>query len=205
MTLFISNKNQELLWNIINKHEDIKKLEHEFKSNWFKQTIGIYYEKYLNSYLTIKDIPIINKEFIIHIKNDLKFIKEYNKKKEEEYKIYIQEIEAQEKYINEQKEKQNKENFLKSYNTENKEDDVSRNFHERQTEYTNLLTPKPPDEVNFSEAKEEEPITDMETLLKKQQEEREYMDKESNSMYEKYVTDNKLLEKEKEIEVIHPS
>ena len=45
----------------------------------------------------------------------------------------------------------------------------------------------------------------METLLKKQQEEREYMDKESNSMYEKYVTDNKLLEKEKEIEVIHPS
>ena len=205
MTLFISDKNQQLLWGIINNNEDIKNLDLEFKTDWFKQTIGIYYEKYVNTYLTTKNIIDINKEFILHIKNDLKFIKEYNEKKQKEYEVYIQEIQAQEKYIQEQNQKHEKESFLKSYNTEDKEDDVSRNFHERQTEYTNLLTPKPPDEVNFSEAKEEEPITDMETLLKKQQEEREHMDKESNSMYEKYVTDNKLLENKEEIEVIQPS
>lgn len=205
MTLFISDKNQQLLWSIINNNEDIKNLDSEFKTNWFKQTIAVYYEKYINSYLTTKNILNINKEFILHIKNDLKFIKEYNEKKQKENELYIQEMEAQQKYIQEQNEKHEKESFLKSYNSESKEDDVSRNFHERQTEYTNLLTPKPPDEVNFSETKEEEPITDMETLLKKQQEEREIMDKESNSMYEKYVTDNKLLDNKKEMEVINPS
>lgn len=205
MTLFISDKNQQLLWSILNKNEDIKNLDTEFKSNWFKQTVGIYYEKYINTYLTTKNIVNINKEFIIHIKNDLKFIKEYNNKKEEENKIYIQEIESQQKYINEQQEKQNKEDFLKSYNTDKKDDDVSRNFHERQTEYTNLLTPKPPDDVDFSEKKDEDPITDISALLEKQQKERENMDKESNSMYEKYVTDNKLLNDKEELEVIEPS
>lgn len=208
MTLFISEKNQQLLWNIINNNQDIKNLDLEFKSNWFKQTISIYYEKYINTYLTTKNIIDINKEFILHIKNDIKFIKEYNSKKDEENKKYIQEIEEQEKYKNQQKEKQEKESYLNSYNSETKEDgDISRNFHERQTEYTNLLTPKPPDDVDFSETKDDEPITNIDELLKKQQEEREYMDKISNSMYEKYVTDNKLLDKKEddELEVIDPS
>jgi hypothetical protein len=202
MTLFISNENQEILWNIFNSNKYISNMDIDFKSNWFKQTVSIYYEKYNNVYIKPKDIININKEFILHIKNDLKFINEYNKKKEEEEKLLKQEYEKQNKFLKEQQDKISNENFLKSQTLQPKPDDVNRNFQERQTEYSNLLTPKPPEDVDFAEKDEQDVITDMESLLKKQQEDRENMDKESNSMYEKYISDNDL---KKDIEVIEPS
>jgi len=202
MTLFISNENQELLWNIFNSNNYISNMDIDFKSNWFKQTVSIYYEKYNNVYIKPKDIININKEFILHIKNDLKFINDYNKKKEEEEKKLKEEHEKQNKFLKEQQDKISNENFLKSQTLQPKPDDVNRNFQERQTEYSNLLTPKPPEDVDFTEKDEQDIITDMESLLKKQQEERENMDKESNSMYEKYISDNDL---KKDIEVIEPS
>ena len=202
MTLFISNENQEILWNIFNSNKYISNMDIDFKSNWFKQTVSIYYEKYNNVYIKPKDIININKEFILHIKNDLKFINEYNKKKEEEEKLLKQEYEKQNKFLKEQQDKISNENFLKSQTLQPKPDDVNRNFQERQTEYSNLLTPKPPEDVDFAEKDEQDVITDMESLLKKQQEDRENMDKESNSMYEKYISDNDL---KKDIEVIVPS
>lgn len=202
MTLFISNENQELLWNIFNSNKYISNMDIDFKSNWFKQTVAIYYEKYNNVYIKPKDVIKINKEFILHIKQDLKFINEYNKKKEEEEKLLKQEYEKQNKFLREQQDKISNENFLKSQSLEPKPDDVNRNFQERQTEYSNLLTPKPPKDVDFTEKDEQDVITDMESLLKKQQEERENMDKESNTMYEKYISDNDL---KKDIEVIEPS
>ena len=82
MTLFISKKNQELLWRVINRNDIIKNMDINFKTDWFKQTVSYYYDKYEKDKLTKKDIIKINNDFIEHIKKDLKFMNEIRENKE---------------------------------------------------------------------------------------------------------------------------
>ena len=192
MTLFITNKNQELLWKIINKNEYIYNLDENFKINWFRQVVEYYYDKYSKQKLKNTDIKSINQEFIIHIKKDVIFMKEYNEKEKKER----------------EKEIMNKDNFFNkiSDKLEPKSSSFNDDYTQRQEEYNELLKKPLPKEVNFSEKREEETIKDMDDLLLKQQEIRENLDKETSILYEKYVNDNQLLKNkdEKEIESIEP-
>ena len=192
MTLFITNRNQELLWKIINKNEYIYNLDENFKINWFRQVVEYYYDKYSNKKLKNTDIKSINEEFIIHIKKDIIFMKEYNEKEKKER----------------EKEIMNKDNFFNkiSDKLEPKSSSFNDDYTQRQEEYNELLKKPLPKEVNFSEKREEETIKDMDDLLLKQQEIRENLDKETSILYEKYVNDNQLLKNkdEKEIESIEP-
>ena len=196
MTLFITNKNQELLWKIINKNEYIYNLDENFKINWFKQVVEYYYDKYSKQKLKNTDIKSINQEFIIHIKKDVIFMKEYNEK------------EKIEREKEKKKEIMNKDNFFDkiSDKLEPKSSSFNDDYTQRQEEYNELLKKPLPKEVNFSEKREEETIKDMDDLLLKQQEIRENLDKETSILYEKYVNDNQLLKNkdEKEIESIEP-
>ena len=196
MTLFITNKNQELLWKIINKNEYIYNLDENFKINWFKQVVEYYYDKYSKQKLKNTDIKSINQEFIIHIKKDVIFMKEYNEK------------EKIEREKEKKKEIMNKDNFFDkiSDKLEPKSSSFNDDYTQRQEEYNELLKKPLPKEVNFSEKREEETIKDMDDLLLKQQERRENLDKETSILYEKYVNDNQLLKNkdEKEIESIEP-
>ena len=196
MTLFITNKNQELLWKIINKNEYIYNLDENFKINWFRQVVEYYYDKYSKQKLKNTDIKSINQEFIIHIKKDVIFMKEYNEK------------EKIEREKEKKKEIMNKDNFFDkiSDKLEPKSSSFNDDYTQRQEEYNELLKKPLPKEVNFSEKREEETIKDMDDLLLKQQEIRENLDKETSILYEKYVNDNQLLKNkdEKEIESIEP-
>tara|TARA_Y100000992_G_scaffold128047_1_gene84190 strand:+ start:5080 stop:5652 length:573 start_codon:yes stop_codon:yes gene_type:complete len=189
MTLFITNRNQELLWKIINKNEYIYNLDENFKINWFRQVVEYYYDKYSNKKLKNTDIKSINEEFIIHIKKDLIFMKEYNEKEKKER----------------EKEIMNKDKFFDkiSDKLEPKSSSFNDDYTQRQEEYNELLKKPLPKEVNFSEKNEEETIKDMDGLLLKQQEIRENLDKETSLLYEKYVNDNELLKNE-DIETVEP-
>lgn len=75
MSAYISPENQKLLWNTINKidifHTNINKNEQVV---WFKNIIGMFYEKYKNNRLTVKDLTSLNKETIQYMILSLKEI-----------------------------------------------------------------------------------------------------------------------------------
>ena len=186
MSLFISNKNQELLWKIINKNEIISEMDIEFKIDWFKQTIGIFYDRYIEKKINIEELKKINNDFIDHIINDVKYIISYYKSEEN----YIEETEENSLENN---------NNLSSEFLEPKEgrlmsigDELNEEYKKREEEYRKLLTNKPPDEINFSEESKEERINDMAELLEKEKSQREIVDNEAHRMYEEYINVNQL-------------
>lgn len=210
MTLFISKKNQELLWRVINRNDAIKRMDMNFKIDWFKQTISYYYDKYEKDKLTKTEIIKINNEFIEHIKKDMKFMNEMRDKQEEEYKkLREEEI----KKIKEEEEQKMRENYLVrgTNDMDRKKDELNEELIRKQDEFNDLLTKKAPEEIDFTEKndKEEGVIKNMDELLRERQETRDIIDKETHTMYDKYVKANNLLEEEKDneenIEIIEPS
>jgi hypothetical protein len=210
MIFFISKRNQELLWRVINKNVIIKNMDINFKTDWFKQTISYYYEKHKNDELTKEDIIKINNDFIEHIKKDLKFMNELREKQEEEYK---KQIEEEERKKNEAQEKKRNENYLlmSTNDMDRKKDELNEELIRKQDEFNELLNTKAPKEIDFKEKDQEEgTIKNMDELLKARQDARDNIDKETHIMYDKYVKANNLLDENKdkeevgEIEVIEP-
>jgi len=207
MTLFISKKNQNFLWKILNNNENIINMESEFKTNWFQQTIGIYYDKYKNTELTLAELPGINKEFVEHIKKDMIFIKEYNQKEQ----LRLEKENEEERLYEEKLIKQQESAYINTTNMELKKNELNQDLIQKQKEFDDLLQTKNPEEINFTEKDDKEgAIKNMDELIKQQQEERDLVDKETHVMYDKYVKANNLLEEkeekeEKDIEVLEPT
>jgi hypothetical protein len=193
MTLFISNKNQELLWKVINKNEKVYDMDIDFKTEWFKQNIEIFFDMYKDIKIKKKDVQKINKEFMKKIASDIKYI-----------------ISWEEKNVEEIKERNNEEesnvNFLESMNDRMvpKSESLNNEYENRQLEYNDLLNSKPPDQIDFSEKFEEEKITDIEELMEKERQQRQEVDNEAHRMYEDYINKNNL-KKDENIEVIEPN
>ncbi len=193
MTLFISNKNQELLWKVINKNEKVHEMDIEFKTEWFKQNIEIFFDMYKDKKIKKKDVQKINKEFMNKIATDIKYIISWEEKKKDEIKKMK---EQEESNIN----------FLESVDDRMipKSETLNNEYENRQLEYNDLLNNKPPDQIDFSEKFEEEKITDIEELMEKERQQRQEVDDEAHRMYEDYISKNNL-KKEENIEVIEPN
>ena len=92
-----------------------------------------------------------------------------------------------------------------------KKDELNEELIRKQDEFNDLLTKKTPEEIDFTEKndKEEGVIKNMDELLRERQEARDIIDKETHTLYDKYVKANNLLEEEKDneenIEIIEPS
>ena len=196
MSLFISNKNQELLWKVINNNSYINEMDLSLKIEWFKQTIGIFFDMYREKKLNKKDLKKINKDFVERISKDVKYMIEL---KEKEEKILLE----REKEIEKEKERQNE--FVLETLSERlapQSDEINKKYNERQENYNDLLNKKVPDEIDFSENMNDNKIKDMEELLEKERRQREEVDKEAHRMYEEYVNKNDI--KKEEIETIEP-
>ena len=193
MTLFISNKNQELLWKVINKNEKVHEMDIEFKTEWFKQNIEIFFDMYKDKKIKKKDVQKINKEFMNKIATDIKYIISWEEKKKDE----IKKIKEQE---------ESNINFLESVDDRMipKSETLNNEYENRQLEYNDLLNNKPPDQIDFSEKFEEEKITDIEELMEKERMQRQEVDDEAHRMYEEYISKNNL-KKDENIEIIEPN
>jgi hypothetical protein len=214
MTLFISKKNQNFLWKIVNNNKNIINMESEFKTNWFQQTIGIYYDKYKETELTLTELPGINKEFVEHIKKDMIFIKEYNQKEQLRLEKEKEEEDEEQRLYEEKLRKQQESAYINTTNMELKKNELNQDLIQKQKEFDDLLQTKNPEEINFTEKDDKEgAIQNMDELIKQQQIERESVDKETHIMYDKYVKANNLLEEKeekegkegKDIEVLEPT
>ena len=197
MSLFISNENQELLWKVINNNPYINEMDLSFKIEWFKQTIGIFFDYYREKKIKKEELKAINKEFVERIAKDVKYIIEIEEEKEKKRK----ELEM---IVEKEKEKQNQ--FVLESVSERlapQSDEINNKYNERQENYNKLLNKDVPNEINFSEDINDDKISDMEELLEKERKQREEVDKEAHRMYEEYVNKNDIKVNE-EIETIEP-
>lgn len=157
MVYFISEENQNLLWNVIHNNSSIqiflKNMSTHDKNRWFRGIIAQFYKKYGPVDLSFYQLKTINKEVIIYI---IQYIQKRNNQIQNQVPLNsIQEIQTP------------------PYEKNNREEEYINQFEMRQKEYNQMLEKKAPNEINFSENFEEDkPIHDMKALMEKHIEER---------------------------------
>tara|TARA_B100000424_G_scaffold185760_1_gene144091 strand:+ start:7980 stop:8675 length:696 start_codon:yes stop_codon:yes gene_type:complete len=158
MVYFISEENQNLLWNVIHNNSSIqiflKNMNATDKNKWFQNIIAKFYNKYGQNDLSFYELKTINKEVIIYI---IRYIHEQSRQIEKQVPTNsFQHIQTP------------------PYTKNNREEEYINQFEMRQKEYNEMLEKKAPNEINFSENMEEDkPIQDMKALMKKHMEERD--------------------------------
>ena len=158
MVYFISEENQNLLWNVIHNNSAIqiylKNMNTDDKNHWFRSIIAQFYKKYGPVDLSLYQLKAINKEVITFI---IQYIQQQNNE--------IQNQPPSNKFQQIQ---------TPAYEKNNREEEYINQFEMRQKEYNQMLEKKSPDEINFSENMEQDkPIQDMKALMKKHIEERD--------------------------------
>lgn len=156
MTLYVNPDNQKLLWNIINKHPKITEYfsnkPSENKTYWFQSCIGYIYENIKYENLTIEMLQHYNKETLKYmlgtiikeptINNDLRNEIQYSRTNiEQNISQSIQQ------------------NLSKS-------DLLNKNFTIRQKEYEDMVEKKVPDTIDFRDKIDDEPISNMDEVLR---------------------------------------
>jgi hypothetical protein len=151
MTLFIQPLNQNLLWNIINKYPYFQKLPIHLQEPWFKNCIGVLYEKNKYTILTKETLFILNYETLQYMKNQLK--EHFEAGSGEQLPDFtIQETKRKERG-----------SHVK----------FADEFIERQNLYKDMIKTEIPPEPNFKENVEDTAIENMDELLEKHLKERE--------------------------------
>ena len=166
MALFIHNKNQELLWNVINKTQIFQLVFAYSKNNepelWFRAHIQQYYQKIQNISLTSENLNNCNHEIIAIMLNNLKSFSENLGQPQQQ----------QHQQIPPQQFQQQPQTQL-PYTVENKQELYSRQFNERQKEYE-LMNAKPtPPVPDINNNIKDDAISNMDELIKLHMQQRE--------------------------------
>jgi hypothetical protein len=148
MSLYVTQENQILLWNIISKNtlvSDHFNSNPTKKQDWFRSIIQFFYEQNRNRAIDTQTLLLLNKETISYM---VQTIRDYNKTNTPQ-------------------------NFLKPYSiTENKVEKIGNQYAEKQTEYNSLFEKKKPETIDFGE-KQDAPLSNMDELIKQHMRERE--------------------------------
>jgi hypothetical protein len=173
MSLYIHPENQELLWKIVNKNPLIQTYFSSYPANiqeaWFKQTISSFYDQNRNLVANSDQLYEINKNTLSYMIQDVKKNMQYM----EEQRFQQRPPQNQDPQI-ERREPANGE-FLKPYSvTENKEDKFTSQYNQYQQNYQTLFDKKVPENIDFREKFNEQPITgNMEDLVQRHLRERD--------------------------------
>ena len=168
MSLFILPENQKIIWDIINKapqFTDFGKYTNESKEDWFREMIQQIYNKHKDKTMNVQELRQLNKETISTMIHSLK-------SKTTTY-TNIDSIETANtfdtSYMNENK------TATRNYMLEQKQEVLNREFVNRQQEFESLMSRKQVNEIDFREQTDsDQPIENMDELLKKHIRDREY-------------------------------
>jgi len=177
MALFLHTENQNLLWNIISNMDITKSVFVEGspqRALWFKNIIEEYYFKNFGRNLSMTELRDLNKEVIAYMVENLKTIQKNTQRQpqviyQEPQTVYSRNPQSVEP---------------------NKQEHYNVQFSNRQKEYETMIKKPLPPEINFSDNIKDEPISNMEELLKQQQQMREY---ELNQQSSWSITDKSLI------------
>ena len=165
MSLFIHSENQTLLWNIISNMDITNAVFVQGspqKSIWFKNIIEEFYIKIYGKQITVIELKELNRQVIVYMTNNLREIQ-----KQASRQPVVTEIPKQ--------------NVFCEPKTEYSRNSVGGNseiyndiFSKRQKDYEAMIVKPVPPKVEFSENLKDEPISNIEELLKAQKKQREY-------------------------------
>ena len=169
MALYITNKNQDVLWNVIHNNKYIQEYfsnyDPNFKIEWFRDIIGTFYNKNQHYSLTVSELQTLNRDTISYMIND---IKNRNQSFYQSANTYAS-ADLQ----------RNVNNFTNidtpPVEKNNKREIYANEFEERQREYQAMVERKAPEEVDFRDKNDGEDtvITNMDELVQKHLKERE--------------------------------
>jgi len=161
MALFIHNKNQELLWNVINKTQIFQLVFAYSRNNepelWFRAHIQQYYQKIQNKILSVEDLNSCNHEIVAIMMNNLKSFSENNGN------TALQQHQQMPQPVSQQL----------PHTVENKQELYSRQFNERQKEYELMNTKPQPPVPDINNNIKDEAISNMDELIKLHMQQRE--------------------------------
>jgi len=161
MALFIHNKNQELLWNVINKTQIFQLVFSYSKNNepelWFRAHIQQYYQKIQNKILSVEDLNSCNHEMVAIMMNNLKSFSENNGNA-----VLQQNHQPPQQMVQQL-----------PHTVENKQELYSRQFNERQKEYELMNTKPTPPVPDINNNIKDEAISNMDELIKLHMQQRE--------------------------------
>jgi hypothetical protein len=169
MALFVHNKNQELLWTVINKTPIFQEVFANSTRNepelWFRAHIQNYYQKIQYTNIGSQDLPEYNRELISIMMNNLSEF-------------------AKEQYVHSQQVVNNPpmsspmtsptyQSSQLPYTVENKQDAYNRQFDERKREY-DMMNSKPDlPKVDFGGNVKDSAISNMDELIKQHMQQRD--------------------------------
>jgi len=172
MALFIHNENQVLLWNVISNMDLTKAIFVEGspqKSVWFKNIIEEFYIKNYGVNMSTQQLKELNKQVIAYMVENLKTIYQNTSRSTNLVRnnTPMQSVPYQEPQTVYSRNNQ-------QASVSNKSEEYTDQFSKRQQDY-DAMTKKPqPVEINFTENIKDEPISNMEELIRQQQQQREY-------------------------------
>ena len=157
MALYVHSENQTLLWNIIHKNPAAQqfflKIYPPQKEQWFKVIIQKFYNENQARQLTIPELQQINRDTLGYMLNDIRNRGEKinSGKSVEEFTPKIES------------------NSNKSIATPQ----LNKQFTVLQKEYANMFEIKTPENINFKDNIEDQPISNMDELVKIHMKQRE--------------------------------
>jgi len=165
MALFVHNKNQELLWTVINKTPIFQQVFANSTRNepelWFRAHIQSFYQKIQYTNIGSQDLPEYNRELISIMMNNLsEFAKE-------------QYVHSQPVANNPPMSSPTYQSSQLPYTVENKQEAYNRQFDERKREY-DLMNSKPDlPKVDFGGNVKDSAISNMDELIKQHMQQRD--------------------------------
>tara|TARA_B110000879_G_scaffold211233_1_gene303308 strand:+ start:401 stop:1183 length:783 start_codon:yes stop_codon:yes gene_type:complete len=158
MSLYVTDKNQDLLWNVINKNQQItsyfNRSTNENIYEWFKTIIRIFYDKNNNKKLDMTELNKINKETILYM---------IESTREKENIVTVSSDTTPVMSIS-----------TPSIVPDNRSALYTSKFEERQLEYSNMNKKQAPTKPDFTDNIEDGVMTNMDDMIKQQMQQREY-------------------------------
>ena len=163
MSLFVHPENQQLLWNIVNSNVYVNQF---FESNptvrkedWFKQMIEFFYKKLDQKEINYDELNVLNKDALTYMVQNIH-------QSSPTFSSSIQNVKSP--YSENQ-------NAIQTppIPSNTREQQYTNDFKTREQEYSSMIETKTPNEIDFSEKVDEEPIRNIDELLQTQMKERD--------------------------------
>jgi len=151
MSRYLLPENKKALWGYMQKIPEFQQSDHTVKDTLFRNTVYKIYHENEHRDLSISDLQSLNRDTIAQIVAQLR---QPVVSPVSNHFVSSSSLEPA-SYVS------------REYFAEQKQDEINRQFNERQKEYANMLSKNTPTNIDFREAKDiDKPIENMEELIR---------------------------------------
>ena len=202
MSLYILPENQKLIWDSMSVLPQFQRFSNEFpgkQEEWFRDIIQKFYESNKFKLLSVHELQQLNRDTVSYMMSELKELS-FPSVAQSTTKTFSFETMAQNDGYTSFNSQGNSAPFsmkfpespskavTRDFIAEKKQEELNRIFSERQKEYDVMNIKKPAHEVDFRMNIEENPIENMDELI------RHHMEMRDNSLKEYAMPNNRLID-----------